>query len=301
MKPITIFTGATGLNTVTDPVRIPQQKSGLSDLQVAVNITIDQSLRVSRRKGVTQLQPGAYHSLFCDGGDCFVIKNSSLYQVAADGSLTGIRSGLTVDQRMDFTQVGYRTYYNNGFQFGWLQGGISNVWAKGTYVGPDTNRVFSGPIVGNHLATFFGRMLISQENVLWWSEPYDFGLFNKAESFVQFNTKILMVKPVSGGCFISTEKKTYFLEGPNPKAWIMKQVANYPAVEWSDAIDYVEGIEVGMQSPGLCALWASQEGAVIGTSTGQMINLNKEKIIYPENAKDGFGCLIGYNFIHGMN
>jgi len=57
MKPITIFTGATGLNTVMDPVRIPAQKSELSDLQVAVNVTIDQSFRTSRRAGVVLKNP----------------------------------------------------------------------------------------------------------------------------------------------------------------------------------------------------------------------------------------------------
>jgi hypothetical protein len=297
MKPSTIFSAATGLNTVVDPVRLPFSK-GVTDLGVAVNIEIDQSGRVTRRKGQTLLQSGAYHSLFCDSGDCFVVKDTALYQVAADGSLTGIRSGLTPD-KMSFAQSGDRTYYTNGYEKGWIEGGVSNAWQIGTFTGPDTNRIFSAPITGNHLSIFSGRMFISEDNVLWWSEPYDFGLFNKAESFIQFHTKILMIKSVAGGMFLSTEENTYFLEGVNPRAWNARKVCPFPAVEWSEAIEYRDGGDIGFD-PGLCALWASPEGAILGTPGGQIINITKEKIIYPETAKTGFGCLIGYQFLHGL-
>jgi len=300
MKPITAFTGATGLNIVEDPVRIPAQRDGKSDLQVAINVSIDQSYRVNSRRGVTQLQSGNFHSLFCDGGDCFVVKGDSLYQVAADGSLTGIRSGLTEGARMDYAQVGDWTYYVNGFEKGIIQGGISSVWGEGSYFGPTTNRHFSGPVPGHHIAQFDSRILISQDNVLWWSEPFNFDLFNQAESFVQFHTKILMIKPVEAGVFVSTSRNTYFLEGKLPKKWVARKVAGYPAVEWTDAIDYITAADLGFEAVGGCAVWASKEGAIMGFPSGQIANLNKRKVIYPETAMTGFGGLIGFNYIHGV-
>lgn len=301
MTPITIFTGSSGLNIVDDPVRLPQQRGGLSDLQVAVNVTIDQSHRVWSRKRTTRLQTGNFHSLFCDGGDCFVIKDTALYQVAADGSLTGIRSGLNNGARVAYVQSGDRTFYANGFENGVIEGGISSVWATGTYAGPTTHRQFSGPMVGHHLAIFSGRMLISRDNVLWWSEPFDFGLYDMAGSFVQFNTRIVMAKPVDGGVFVSTEKNTYFLNGPDPKQWSSVKVAGYPAIEWTDATDYFYAADLGASdSAGRMPVWASKEGAIMGTPGGTIINLNKKKIIYPESARTGFGGIMGYNFIHGV-
>jgi len=299
MRPITTASGFSGLNTVEDPVRIAFKRGAVSDLQVAVNVTIDQSYRTFKRKGTTLLQSGAYHSLYCDGGDCFVVQGDTLYQVAADSTLTVVRSGLRSGARMAFEQVADRTYYTNGFELGWVQGGISNTWQKGVYTGPDTSRQFEGPFPGNHLAFFFGKLLVAKDNVLWWSEPYNFGLFNMAESFVQFNTKIRMVKPVAGGCFVSTEKSTYFLGGNNPKAWTLMKVTTYPATEWSVAIDYIDGGDIEMD-PGLYAIWASSEGAVLGTPGGQAVNLTKSKVIYPDEATNGFGCLVGYTYIHGM-
>lgn len=299
MKPITIFTGASGLNTVTDPVRIPF-KGGISDLQVAVNVSIDQSGRVARRTGVSLLQSGDFHSLFCNGGDCFVIKNDSLFKVADDGTLTGIRSGLTADQRMAFVQEGDRTYYSNGYELGWIEDGISHFWDKGTYTGVDTNSFFSYPMPGSHLATFSGRIFVSVDNILWWSELYDFGLFNMAKSFIQFHSKIIMIKPVTAGVFISTKKNTYFLLGVNPQTWQIKRLTGYPAIEWTDSIEYINGVDLGMENNGMYPIWASPEGTILGTPEGQIINLNKNKVIYPDNPKAGFGCVVGMDFIHGM-
>ena len=300
MNPILIYSGATGLNTVDDPIRIDFQENGLTDLQVAVNVSIDQSNRVNRRSGVQRLQPGSFHSAFCDGGDCFVVRDTSLYQVANNGVLTGIRSGLTADQRIDFKQTGDRTYYCNGYELGFIYNSVSNVWSVGTYTGPDTNRQFSAPPIGTHLAVFQGRMFISEGSILWWSESFNFDLYNKAESFVRFHDDIIMIQPVDGGIFVSTEKSIYFLGGSVPKEFTFNEVAQFPAIEWSNTVEKVDATDIGLEG-GLSALWASKEGAIIGFPTGQIFNLNKNKVVYPDDATTGFGCLKGYNFIHGVN
>lgn len=291
---ITIFKSTTGLNIVDDPVRLSE-----TDLQVAVNMSVDPSGRPKSRARVRSIQTGVYHSLFCDKGDCFVVSSDTLYQVAADGSLTVVRSGLT-PSHMAFSQVGDRTYYTNGHELGYILNGTHNDWLAGTYVGPETHRQFNGPLAGHHLTEFFGRMIISNENALYWSEPYNFGLFNLAASFVQFYTKIIMLKSIDAGLFVSTEKNTYFLTGPDPAKWTKRHVANYPVIEHTCAIDYFNAVDLGFDQPGRCAVWASPEGAIMGLPDGSVVNLNKRKIIYPEAARTGFGGIFGYNFIHGV-
>jgi len=298
-KTTKIFTAATGLNTVSDPTRIGFD-NGVTDLGVAVNIEIDQSGRVNRRVGVSKLQAGSYHSLFCDTGDCFVVSDTTLYQVNTDDSLVAIRSDLTMGQKMDFVQVGDRTYYLNGSEKGFVYQSSSDDWTIGTYTGVDTNRQFSAPPIGTHLDTFSGRMFISEGKVLWWSEPFNFGLYNKAESFIQFFDDIIMIQPVAGGIFVSTSKKTYFLGGVSPMDFTLREVTQYPAIEWSNTVEKVDASEIGFDG-GLCALWASREGAILGLPAGQIFNLNKNKVVYPDDATTGFGCLRGYNFIHGVN
>ncbi len=299
MKPLLFCSGTSGLNTVADPVRVRyDREAGVSDLAVAVNIDIDQSGRPSRRQGFSKAQSGNFHSLFCDGGDCYVGRDGDLFRVGSDLSLTGVRSGLA-GGRIHYCQVLNEVYYSNGKENGILQGSLSRPWPTGSYHGPDTNRHFSGPPVGIHLALYRARIFIAEGNVLWWSEPHQYGLFDQAKGFARFGTDIIMVAPVANGLFVSDRTKTVFLRGV-PGEFVQEQVCTYPAIEHTLAIDKVEGLEIGLQSPGLCRLWASPEGAMLGTAEGQLINLNKEKVIYDENVSQGAGLLRGYQFIHNM-
>ncbi len=302
MEPITIFKGTTGLNTVLDPVRIPIAENGINDVAEMVNLRIDESGRLSKRVGLNLLEAGDFHSLYCDNGDCFVAKNrtsdTAIYQIAADGTTTGVRSGLQLGERIAFKQYIDKTYYTNGYETGIIAGGVSGLWEVGSYHGVTTDRSFDIPSKITHLEVHNGRMYASDNNTLWWSEPFRFDLFDMARSFIMYGSKIRMVRQVAGGLYVSTERNTYFISGGKPDEFQQRKVASFPAVEWSAAIEYVDGGDLGFD-PGLCALWASPEGAILGAPNGQIVNLTKAKIIYPEDVKTGFGCLMGYNFIHG--
>ena len=301
--PIVIFRGTSGLNTVADPARIPMANDAISDVAELVNMRIDQYNRPSKRVGQTVKSAGKFHSLYCDNGDCFVAKDNatstSIYKVNNDGSLLEIVSNLALNNHVAFKQFGNtKTYYTNKIQNGIIIDGVSNSWVVGDYYGPTTDRSFSIPTGMNHLEIHSGRMFVSVGNVLWWSELFRFDLFDISRSLIQFHTNITMIKSVSGGLYISTEQNTYFLTGNNPIEFTLVNVANFPAIEWSESIEYVEGGDIGF-NPGLCALWVSPEGAILGLPSGQVVNLTKEKIIYPEDVYTGFSCLMGYNFIHG--
>jgi len=306
-EPILLFAGSVGLNTVVDPTRISfDPDTGISDLGVAVNITLDQTGYISRRPGYTQVESSNAHSLFCDKHDCLFISGDSLYRLLPNYSTELLRSGLNQGRRMAYTQVNADIYYTNEVDLGIIrESGVSEAWEASSYVGPTTNKVFDGPRPGRHLAFFAGRIFVFEEDVLWWSEPYAYSWFDRGRSFIQFPTNGRMIKPVEAGLFVSDSEKTYFLSGRDPQQFKVSVVSNYPVVEWSDAIDYVDALEAGLNDlgipdTGLCALWASFEGACLGTSSGAFINLNKKKVIYPEYGNKGAGLLKGYNYIHNI-
>jgi len=301
-KPIRILSGGTGLNTVVDPIRLPfDRETGISDLAVAVNVTVDETGFISRRDGYLKVRDENSHSLFCDGGDCLFVAGDTLYRLLADYSVETVRAGLSQGNRMAYAQVNNDIYYTNGVELGIVhQGGVHEDWTAQVYVGPETNRVFDGPRAGNHLAFAFGRIFVVDGNVLWWTEPFGFSFFDRTRSFAQFPGRITMVKAVAGGLYVSDEEHTFFLGGTDPKEFILVMVANYPALEWTVAIDLVEGLEIGLPEPGMCALWTSLEGACMGTPGGTVINLNKKKVIYPEQGSWGAGMLRGYNYIHNI-
>jgi len=299
---ITIYRGTTGLNTVSDPVRIGfDAEASLSDLAVAVNIDIDQSYRVTRRKGFELLHSGAYHSLFCDTGECLVISGTTMYTVSKDFStLKTVVSGLVPNFRMSYAQHGSKIYFNNTYNRGYIDDSVFTQLTAGEYLGPDTNRIYGIPEGGSHIGIFFGRMLMAVGNMVFWSEPWQFNVYDLANSHITLDSRVRMIKPVDDGVWISSSKLTYFLSGNDPKKWKLITRAQFPALEWSVATKLVDGYEIGLQNPGLCALWTSPEGAILGTGNGQLINLTKSKVIYPEDVSMGASCLIGYNFLHRM-
>ena len=144
-------------------------------------------------------------------------------------------------------------------------------------------------------------MFIAKGPAVWWSEYLGPHLYNLAKNYWKLASDCLMVKRVADGMFVSDESKTWFYKGKNPnKVEDIIKVADFPAFEWSEAIDYVEGLDIGLKEPGACAMWASPEGAILGTPSGMIVNMNKETIIYPERCGQGAGLIRGYNFIHTL-
>lgn len=302
-KTVPLLRGSTGVDTVNDPVRIKySSKTGISDLAVGVNVTISPSNRIGRRKGKTLVIPLGSHSIFCDGGECIFVHDSKLYLLfrlsEAEFSYRFLHT-LSNNDWMACTQVGNRIYYTNNTDKGYVESGIRYAWEKTSdYIGPTTQRIMTGPFPGDHLAYHGGRIYISTDNILWYSEYAALNWYDMARNFVPFNTKIRMIKSVEGGLFVSTSKRIYFLEGLVPGDFIRRTRTSYPALEWSDAIDYIDGSDISnLEIGGLCALWGTQEGAMLGTPTGNVINLNKKKVVYPHGTK-GSSLLRGLNFIH---
>ena len=298
-KAIPLLRGSLGLNTVDDPTRISySSKGGISDLAAAVNVTLSPSKRVNRRTGKTLKVSLNSHSIFCDGGECVFVSDSNLYLLETDFTYRLLCS-LSNNKPMAYVQIGNRIYYTNSQDLGYVEDGVRSAWSKTTdYVGPTSRKVLTGPFAGHHLAYRDGRVYITTDNVVWYSEYQALDWFDMHRNNIQFNTHIRMVKPVGDGIYISTEKAIYFYSGETVPQFARKQVATFPALEWSDAINYVDGSDVpGLKVGGLCALWVTREGAMLGCPGGTVINFNKKKVVYPEGIK-GRSLLRGLNFIH---
>lgn len=295
---ITIFTSSTGLNTADAEYRTA--KDGVCEFSESLNMSLDKTGRPSLRNGLVLKQAGNYHSLYVNRNVCYVVGGDTLYRMAKDTSLTALRSGLATGVRMSYAQAGNRTYFSNGIQNGYIENDVAHDWTQGEYFNAETNRKYAPVPVGNHLEIHSSRMYIAVDNVLFWSERFRYDLFRVGRNAVQFTSKILMIKSVDSGMFVSTEHNTYFLAGLDPFEFRRIPLLPYPAIEWSVSTERISSIDLGLDSFSLGILWASTEGLIYGTDSGQVINFNKEKINYPEDVQIGFGCLMDYNFIHGV-
>ena len=297
MDIIPLFRYSKGLdNTIDSASDNYSTESGISSLATCVNITHSKTGRPSSRSGYSLVQPGSFHSLFCDGENCYVGRGTDLYRVGSDLSLTGLRAGLS-GSRISFCRDKTDTYYANGSQNGVIKNGLSYPWPVQEYEGPKTTRVFSTPPVGTLLALYKGHMLVAVGSTIYVSEPWGFGLFNLA-NYIHFDSPIRLLKPVEQGVFVSDSECTWFLTGSHYSEFSQSKVASYPALEGSCAIDYEEALAIGLEAPGLCALWASTTGMVIGFPNGQIMNKMESRVSTPDIGSQGAGLLYDHKFIY---
>jgi hypothetical protein len=300
-KNVTLFSGSSGINNIIDPVRLKfDPETGIAELAEAVNVDIDDTGRISRRAGLMIIEEGQFHSVFCNGGDCFVANDrtddSALYRVAADYSLSGVRSGLQKGARLSYCQIGDKTYYTNGYQNGVIVDGISSAWPTNAHVGTTTTRAFYQPPAGTHIAHFNASMWIVEGNVIWVTEPYAYGKLDKARRFFQFASAVTMVRPVKNGVWVSDSHKTGFISGAEKfEAMRFDTKSPFPAHEWSDCMSLVDLSQTRFEVPGLSAIWSSDAGLCVGTETGDLVVVTERSLVYPSGSI-GATVVLGNSF-----
>jgi hypothetical protein len=289
-EPIIIFRGSTGLNTKTDPARIPfDPNTGIQDLAVAVNADHDRTGRVSRRKGFAATSiTAAVHSLWCDGGPCLFVTGTSLCKLGANYSYSTLAT-VTAGARVSYFQLDSRSYWQNGFEKGYIEFDTNNSWVRSTYVGPDTTRQFSDPPIGHLIAYDHGRVWIAQGPVVCYSEPYSLNDFDLASGFLPFESRISMLRPVKGGVFFSDQQRTYFAAGADPKVMDLVVVSESPVIEGTDKRLDMEKFGDGSMT-GQGAIWAAKNGVCVGMPTGQVLNMTFKKLSYPSALKGAGLC-----------
>ena len=286
---ITIFAGSSGLNTKLDPVRTRfNPDTGIAEMQVAVNVELDDTGRVSRRKGYEATAvTDPVHSLWCDGKDAYCVTGGNLCRINGDLTLSVLET-VQADAQVSYAMAGNRTYYINGFQKGILENGAASDWAMDGYEGPVTNKELMDPPMGRIVRYFAGRMWIAEKNVLWFSQPGAYAWFRRGTDAFMFDDDVLMVEAVADGLWVSTVSKLWFLSGVNPEEMHQQRVTDYPAVEGTAC--RVPGRDVGSairedigdgSLPGWVWVFVTAEGVCLGGPGGYLRNLTQDKVVLP--------------------
>jgi hypothetical protein len=292
MEPITIFRASTGLNTRIDPARITfDPQTGIADLAVAVNVNIDATGRVGRRKGfAATAQTGSCHSLWSDGGDnCFFASGTSLYALSTSYEATRIAT-VTAGAPVSYFALDGRTYWMNGYERGYIEQRVNNAWERTvSYVGPANTRSLSDPPLGHLIAYGFGRVFVAQGSTVWYSEPFDLNAFDLSKNFLPFEGRISMMRLLAGGMWVSTNEAIFFLPGGDPLGTGPVKMADYAAINGTDAEVDLSKIGGGEMN-GIGVIWTATNGICIGTPDGLLMNLTQRKFSYPKSVTGAGIC-----------
>ncbi|MFW1993725.1 hypothetical protein ACG904_02030 [Acinetobacter guillouiae] len=150
---------------------------------------------------------------------------------------------------------------------------------------------------GKFMKYWQGRLLTADKNILRFSQAMAYHLHDERHDFIMLPQRISFILPVDGGIWVGQVDHVVFLSGAEPSEMtFVKKTAHspipYSAVEVdSDLI----GADIS-QGGGKTALWLSENGYVIGTSTGQIIELHSS-VLNGITAKSGRSVSLGRRLI----
>ena len=289
-KPISIFSGTSGINTKLDPTRLRfNPKTGISDFASGVNIDIDDSGRPFRRDGTTATARTEtnWKNLFGCGAYGLGTKGNALCVLEADMSYTAIRN-VTEGARMSYvrTSDGEQDviFYCNGHENGRVIKKISYNWPVNEYVGATTVKEFYAAPIGHLLEIRGSRMFIAEGNTIWYSEPNTFYHYRLGANYFRLPSRIRMIQAVTGGLWISDSEAIYFYSGnifpARLEMPLQNQVAAYPVREGTPV--KVQASKIGIDGlKGIVVVFTTDEGICVGSEDGQLINLTERKIDIP--------------------
>lgn len=131
---------------------------------------------------------------------------------------------------------------------------------------------------GQFLRLWRGRLLTASANVLRFSEALAYHIHDPRHGFVQMPQRITFVEPVAGGIWVGQVDHVAFLSGSALDGLELKQKAVSGPVPGSSTT--VKSEDAGEASAGgdLCAVWLAGNGYVLGTPTGEVVEVNAKRL-----------------------
>jgi hypothetical protein len=260
-----------GINTVDDPARLAPTPVKIGEgykaaypLVAAENLDIDNTYALTSRIGsVKKLSGTAVHSFWTNGTLAFFIDGTKLYLLNADYSKTEILTGLTLGNRMSYTQVNDRIYMTNGAYIGYYTGA-----AMSSLVVPvETYKVVLP--AGQRIAYHKGRLLVAKGRVLYMADALC-DHYDVRTGFRVFENDITMVCPVDDGVYVADGKTWFLMEkrafADDPAEYKKDWVSGLDCIPFSDTL--IDGAYVGEGVEGNVAMWATSEGVSLGNNKG---------------------------------
>ncbi|WP_240687844.1 hypothetical protein [Alkanindiges illinoisensis] len=182
-----------------------------------------------------------------------------------DGTVTGVRvyittrNGAALLHFADYPITDTTIVINDVDQLG--------MTAKFEYLSPMPS--------GKIMRYWQGRLLCADKNIIRFSQPMAYHLHDERHDFVMMPQRITFLVPVDGGLWVGQVDHVVFLSGSQPSDMrFVKKTSRPPVPNSAISLDAQQvGSEIS-QGGGKTALWLAENGYVLGTSSGQVIELH---------------------------
>lgn len=136
------------------------------------------------------------------------------------------------------------------------------------------------PPPGQVIFEYNGRMYVAQDDVLWYSEPYEYELFDMARCFIPMGSRITVAGAVVGGIYVGTDQASIYLKGDTPENFEYRALQDGPAIPGTMVrVDGAAFEDEKVQGEAL--LWTTSRGVCLGAQDGNFVNLTNERYVAP--------------------
>lgn len=123
---------------------------------------------------------------------------------------------------------------------------------------------------GQILAVDSGRLLSADGPYLFYSLPWNMGLYRPAKDFIPFPEDITLIAPSEGGVYLCTTSKTYWLPGGDISKADLSDIAPYGAIKGT----------LSEVPNSLDLMWFSPRGPVRASPGGQIALVQDQQIAF---------------------
>lgn len=304
-----VFSRFDGLKNTLQPERL-----GARDLTRALNVALDDSGQLSRRRGYTRKLTGRAHSLWTvNDGRVFAVVDDALGWLRPDYSFQQVRSGVGGDPEqglapLSYVQVGATLYFSGPAASGKIDldtltaspWGGADLWLS-PVVNPTANlpairgQMLGRPPYATALAYFNGKIYLAQGKTVWSTELYLYDYVDKTRGFWPYEGQITMLGAVGDGVYVGTDEGLWFMTPskdlrPEQAFGLMRRerVLDSPVIPGSMVAMPAElgnPPQFGLDQDTLLKVsigFMTTTGFCVAQDGGQAYNLTETKFFFPE-------------------
>ncbi len=139
---------------------------------------------------------------------------------------------------------------------------------------------------GQELCLYKGFMMSARDNVLYFSKPLQYGVYNPTEDYLQIAGRIDLLKAVQNGVYIAAGQRTYFLSGNSPEEFQLRIVHTRGAVPGTGLVIPASTFDFeGLKTGDVVVWWATNGTMVVGFPDGQISILREAELALPEYSR----------------
>lgn len=131
---------------------------------------------------------------------------------------------------------------------------------------------------GKFMKYWNGRLITADRNVIKFSEPMAYHLYDERHGYMMMSQRITFIQPVDGGIWVGQTDHVVFLTGSQPKEMTYTRKSTQAPIYDSCMLVDADLVGDDVTQNSNAALWLAENGYVLGTATGQIIQYHAGKL-----------------------